>query len=38
VLALKRRLGVPVPLGIGLNIIGVIVALSLAVPFMRASF
>ena len=38
VLALKRRLGVPIPLGIALNIIGVIVALSLAVPFMRASF
>jgi hypothetical protein len=38
VLALKRRLGVPIPLGIALNIIGLIVALSLAVPFMRASF
>ena len=38
VLAMRRRLGVPVTLGIGLNIVGIVVALSLAVPFMRSPF
>lgn len=38
VLAMRRRLGVPVTLGIGLNIVGMVVALSLAVPFMRSPF
>lgn len=38
VLALKRRLGVSVPLGIALNVVAIAVALSLAVPLMRAPF
>lgn len=38
VLAMKRRLGVPVPLAIGLNIVGIIAALALAVPFLRSPF
>lgn len=38
VLAMKRRLGVPVSLGIGLNIVGIVAALALAVPFMRSPF
>lgn len=38
VLAMKRRLGVPVPLGIVLNIVGLIAALALAIPFIRSPF
>jgi len=29
---------VPVPLGIGLDIVGIVAALALAVPFMRSPF
>jgi hypothetical protein len=32
VLAMKCCLGVPVPLGVGLNIVGIVAALTLAVP------
>lgn len=38
VLALKRRLGVTVSLGIGLNIVGIVAALALAVPFLCSPF
>jgi hypothetical protein len=35
---MKRCFGVPVPLGIGLDIVGIVAALALAVPFMRSPF
>lgn len=38
VLAMKRRLGVPIALGIGLNVVGIAAALALAVPFIRSPF
>lgn len=37
-LAMKRRLGVPIPLGVGLSVVGIAAALALAVPFMRSPF
>ena len=38
VLAMKRRLNVPVPLGITLNVVGIVAALALAVPLLRSPF